>query len=346
MSGAMEWIGSIEFASAWALWLLALVPVAAWLMVWRGWRAPVAYSDGSRIGGVGATWRVRLRHVPVVLRTLGLILLVLAAARPREGVGEVRTITRGVAIMACVDRSWSMTAEMGFGDERLQRFDVVKRVLREFVEGNGEELQGRQGDAVGIVKFARYADTACPPVRTRSTLLDILDDLRLAPYTQLEAGTSIGDATALAAARLERLEASLSRGQGDPDFVLTGKVIIMLTDGDEKTGTTRALEAAELAAEWGIRIHAIGVGSPGGRYGFDEATLRGMAERTGGIYRRATDAGSLREVYAEIDALEQTEVTEVSTTNWEEWFWPFLAAGLGCFALGVLLQETVFGRAG
>lgn len=355
----VEFVGvlpRVEFGAAWALWLLALVPVVWWCVVWRSGRAPVGYSSAVLARAAGGTWRVRLRRLPLVLTCLGLVLLVVAGARPREGIGETRTITRGVAIMACVDRSWSMTDTMRFGDESMSRFEVVKRVFREFVEGNGEGLPGRAGDLIGIVKFARLADTACPPVQTHSTLVRILEDMELAPHNQVEAGTSIGDATALAVARLETVAAYLTAdgdvGIGgvepgetaDPDFVLTGKVIILLTDGDEKTGRTRALEAAALAAEWGIRIHAIGIGSPGGRFGFDEATLRAMAGETGGIYRRATSADTLRAVYEEINSLEKTEVQTLNSTSYEEWFGVPLGGGIVSMVGSLLLGQLVFRR--
>jgi len=368
--GVVDW-GAVGFGSPWALVLLCLVPLVAWSRAFWGGRAPVAFGSASRARAGGGSVRSRLRWLPGALMTLGLAMLVVSAARPREGIGETRTITRGVAIMACVDRSFSMTDTMSFGDGVLSRFEVVKRVLGEFVEGNGEDLPGRRGDLIGLVKFARLADTACPPVQTHSTLLRILGDMELAPYNVVEAGTSIGDATALAAARLVTIERYLSGGSvvpgvgggagvgaraggsggagagdggGDPDFVLTGKAIILLTDGDEKTGRTRAVEAAELAAEWGIRVHAIGIGSPGGRFGFDEATLRRMAGVSGGIYRRATSADGLRAVYREIDALEKTEVETLSSTSFEELFALPLGGGLGSMVLSIVLGQLVFRR--
>ena len=363
--GVVDW-GAVGFGAPWVLVLLCVVPVVIWSRAFWGGRAPVVFGSASRARAGGGSVRSRLRWLPGALMALGVGMLVVSAARPREGIGETRTITRGVAIMACVDRSFSMTDTMSFGDGVLSRFEVVKRVLGEFVEGNGDDLPGRRGDLIGLVKFARLADTACPPVQTHSTLLRILGDMELAPYNVVEAGTSIGDATALAAARLVTIERYLSgdsvvpgvgggaagdvggggvgSGRGDPDFVLTGKAIILLTDGDEKTGRTRAVEAAELAAEWGIRVHAIGIGSPGGRFGFDEATLRRMADVSGGIYRRATSADGLRAVYREIDALEKTEVETLSSTSFEELFAVPLVVGLGSMVLSVLLGQLVFRR--
>jgi Ca-activated chloride channel family protein len=287
------------------------------------------------------------------------VLLVLAASRPREGQDRTRTVTNGVAIMAVIDRSLSMTDGMEYRGQTLTRFGVVKRVLRSFIVGDGEDLPGRAGDLVGIVQFARLADTQAPPTPSHDTLLRILDSLELAPRTSLEAGTSIGEALALAAARLERLGDQLATAEqqaamddgfaddepiGDPDFVINSKAIILLTDGDEKTGDITALEAAALCAEWDITVYTIGIGGAGGRYGFDESTLRSIAEQTGGLYRRATDGDSLRSVYAEIDSLETTEVRSLSYTTYREWYAVPLALGLGLLVLEVLLGSLVLRR--
>src|SRR5690606_32147165 len=102
-------------------------------------------------------------------------------ARPQAGVGKTSVVTEGVAIMMVVDRSGSMGEEMAFGGRVMSRLDVVKRVFREFVLGTkaieqeagegaaptlgGETLAGRPNDLVGIVSFARYAETVCPLVR-------------------------------------------------------------------------------------------------------------------------------------------------------------------------------------
>jgi Ca-activated chloride channel family protein len=354
--------GSLFFETPGVLLLLAVPPVCAFVWWVRSARSPFAYPADARAFAVPATWRVRLRWLTAALRLLALTLLIIAAARPREGVGNVRTVTNGVAIMAAIDRSYSMTDGMVLDGEQTTRFEAVKRVFREFVAGNGEDLPGREGDLIGIVQFARLADTQAPPIRTRETLLTILDNLELAPYTMLEAGTSIGDAIALAAARLESVETQLGAaetGPGDPDapvdlgpalatdpdFVINSKIIILLTDGDERSGRTRALEAAALCREWGIKVYCIGIGNPGTRFGFDEDIPKRIAEMTGGLYRRATDADSLRAVYAEIDALEKTEVQQLDYTTYREWFWlPAFAAAL-LLALELGFSTLVLRRA-
>lgn len=353
---------TLFFETPGVLMLIAVLPLLAFVAAIRAGRLPFAYPIGVRAAAVPATWRVRFRWLPLALRVAGLSLLIVAAARPREGVGNVRTVTNGVAIMAVIDRSWSMTDEMVYDGEPMNRFETVKRVFREFVAGNGADLPGRAGDLIGIVQFARLADTQAPPIRTRDTLLGILDDLELAPYSSLEAGTSIGDGLALAAARLESVEDQLGRveaaavergvpvdlGPGsptDPDFVINSKIVILLTDGDERSGRTRALEAAELCAQWGIKVYCIGIGSPGTRFGFDENVPKRIAEMTGGIYRRATDADSLRAVYAEIDRLEKTEVQELSFTTYREWFWLPLGMGLVLLGLEAVLVGLVVRRA-
>ncbi len=346
-----------------AFWLLGLVPVLVWFAFWRTMRSPLGFSSASRLASAPTTWRVKLRHVPLILRTAALVLLVVAVARPREGQDRTRTVTNGVAIMAVIDRSLSMTERLRYGDERPTRFGVVKRVLRDFIAGDGEELAGREGDLVGIVQFARLADTQAPPVQDHDTVLSILDSLELAPRTQLEAGTSIGEALALAAARLESLTDQLQTAEqrmaaddgfvdpeidekGDPDFVINSRVVILLTDGDEKTGDIPALEAAKLCAEWDITVYTIGIGNEFGRFGFDESTLRRIADMTGGLYRRATDGDSLRAVYQEIDSLEKTEVRSLSFTTYREWYHVPLALALALLAFEAAVSALVLRRTG
>ena len=98
----------------------------------------------------------------------------------------------------------SMQAEMDFGG-KLNRLEVVKKVLSDFIEGDGKTLTGRSSDLVGLITFARYADTVCPLVLSHNVLLEFLKKTELVQI-QSEDGTAIGDAIALAAARLKKAE--------------------------------------------------------------------------------------------------------------------------------------------
>lgn len=265
-------------------------------------------------------------------------------------------MAEGVALMMVVDRSASMGLTMNFQGVRQKRIDVVKGVFTEFVAGNNREFKGRPQDLIGLVTFARYPDTICPLVGIHDTLIKLVDMIELA-QERWEGGTAIGDGLALGAARLKKAEDELAvrnKGQIDPDFTLKSKAIILLTDGDENFGETRADAAAQLCKEWGIKVYAIGIGDDRGGVvdtaagpvriprggGFDESTMRRIAEITGGRYWRATDGESLRGVYAAIDLLEKTEIRSIEYTSYNERFMPWALAGGSALAAGLLLGFT------
>jgi Ca-activated chloride channel family protein len=246
-----------------------------------------------------------------------------------------------------------MGQPMRFGNQEMTRLDVVKRVFQEFVEGDGRSLEGRTNDLIGMIAFARYAETVCPLTLSHDALTGFLDSVHLV-RTREEDGTAVGDAIALAAARLETVDERLEEpGPAGRDYAIKSKVMILLTDGQNNAGERTPMQAAELAREWGVRIYAVGVGggSPqrsmfpfGGRGDVDRATLRRISEATGGFYRDASDAESLRAVYHEIDRMEQSAFEAPRYVDYRELFWPFAACALGCAALEAALANTVFRR--
>ena len=110
-----------------------------------------------------------------------------------------------------IDRSASMTAPMMYEGNRLTRFEVVKRVFTQFINGDGASLKGRKGDMIGLIVFAGFADTVCPLVRSYRVLSDLALNTQPAPPSMPEGGTAIGDALALAAARLQTAEEQIQR---------------------------------------------------------------------------------------------------------------------------------------
>jgi Ca-activated chloride channel family protein len=256
-----------------------------------------------------------------------------------------------------IDRSSSMSAEMEFAGERTTRLDAVKAVFAAFLLGDGEALSGRPNDLVGMTAFARHAETVCPLTLDHAALEKFLGSIHIVTR-RADDGTAIGDAVALAAARLRQAEETLRRQTGGTgsDYTIKSKVLILLTDGQNNAGKRSPEEAAALAAEWGIKIYAIGVGAgassatvrtPLGRYRvpmgspMDEATLEGMAEATGGLYLRADDAEGLRKVYETIDRLERTEIESLRHLDYRERFVPLALAALAMLALELLLRTTL-----
>ena len=343
------------------LLLLAVPALIAAGRFFKG-KAGITFSSANKIKGLERSVKQRFALLPDILRLLALILLIVAIARPQMGREYIRDISKGVAIELVVDRSGSMAAEMQFSSKRFDRLEVVKRVIDEFVHGNGGELEGRPNDLIGMVSFARYADTVCPLTLSHGALSGILDNIDIVARKE-EDGTSIGDALALAAARLRTAEEALvEQKQGARDetsYEIKSKIIILLTDGQNNFGKRSPGQAAKLAAEWGIKIYSIGIGGddaystlkttfgdykiPVGQ-AVDERTLVMVAEETGGFYRRAGDADSLRSVYSEIDDMEKSEIESIRYLDYKELFMPFALAALLLIALELFLRNTLFRR--
>ena len=348
----------MHFDSPWAFLLLAILPLLRWRQHRRKAPSTIRFSSTQQAAGVGRTLRQRLMWLPSALRGLALILLVVAIARPQQGLEGTREIAEGIAIEMVVDRSSSMSAEMQHRGRNLSRLEVVKDVFGNFVLGNRADLEGRPTDLIGMIAFARFADTIAPLSLAHDALPRFLDTIKLVQRRE-EDGTAIGDAIALAAARLKSAEKDLA---GSPsgksnDYEINSKIIILLTDGENNAGKRDPLQAAKLAKEWGIKIYTIGVGGgesvtsiqtlfgtykvPTGR-GFDEGLLKQIAEETGGIYQRADSAEALAAVYAEIDRLERTEIEAIRYREYRELFPGFAIFGLFLIVSESALRGTVF----
>ena len=203
-------------------------------------------------------------------------------------------------------------------------------------------MSGREDDNIGIVIFAGESLTGVPMTVDRSQLLGYINSINM---NMLEDGTAIGDGIATSLNRLKEGKAK-------------SKSIILLTDGSNNTGVVTPLDATRVAQELGVKIYTIGIGTNGeapspmlnefGRMVFapqkvviDEATLRTVAESTGGKYFRATGNKVLQQVFDEIDALEKTQmdVRHFSHTEDNYMLWAWLAFAF--VALELLLRYTV-----
>jgi len=348
----------LRFESPWMLMLLVLVVLALFLGCRRRSRASLRFSSTALIREAGVSLRQRLMGLPVVLRVVAMLLLALALARPQMGTEKVRDFSRGIAIEMVVDRSSSMSAELRYRGRQQTHLDIAKQIFEEFVKGDGSNLSGRPADLIGMITFARYADTICPLTLAHGALSAFLPTVKLVDQ-ESEDGTAIGDAVALAAARLQTAQETLARQVGaQHDYEIKSKIIILLTDGENNAGERTVQEAADVAAEWGIKIYAIGVGSSGTRTvrtplgnwsvpfrrGVDQEALKTLAETTGGLYRVADDAETLRAVYEEIDELEKSEIESTRFVDYREFFPPFLLAGLGLLVLEIVVSGTAFRR--
>jgi Ca-activated chloride channel family protein len=177
--------------------------------------------------------------------------------------------------------------------------------------------------------------------------------------TRSEDGTAIGDALALAAARLKTIEETLAQhkeGQ-EGSYKIKSKIIILLSDGENNSGKRDPIQAAELAEKWKIKVYTIAMGSGDAvttirtafgvykvpmRQPVDTATLKAVAEKTGGLFREADNAEALRTIYQEIDKLEKSEIQSVRFIDYKESFLFFALAGLILMGCEIILNLTLF----
>ena len=222
---------------------------------------------------------------------------------------------------------------------------MVKDVFQEFVLG-GDAGRGRPDDVIGLVAFAGYADSLCPLTLDHGNLVTMVQDLEIVNRRN-EDGTALGDGLALAIERLRRSKAK-------------SKIAILLTDGVNNTGAIAPDQAAELAVSQGIKVYCIGAGTQGlapfpaidpftGRQvlrrtyvEIDERMLEEIAHLTGGRYFRATDRDSLTEIYAEIDRLERTKVTETRYLQYTEHYISFVISALALISIATFTNATIF----
>lgn len=349
----------MRFAFPWAFLALFFIIPYVYIQIKGSRSSTLTYSSIAIFSPDDRSWRQKLLHFPVFLRTLVLILLITGLARPQQGLEKIHDVSHGIAIEVVIDRSSSMGESMDFDGTEISRLEAVKKILSEFIAGNNDDLKGRPHDLIGMVSFARFPETSCPLTLAHDAVDELAKDIQLVNRRD-EDGTSIGDGLGLAVARLQKAEETLARMQqknpADNLYQIKSKIIILLTDGVNNRGKLTPPKAAELAEKWGIKIYTIGIGSradTGGVGGFfsriqrlgrgvDQKTLAMLAEKTGGIFRMASDADSLREIYREIDQLEKSEIESIRFIDYREFFLPFVQAALALLLLEYVLRSTFF----
>ena len=330
----MELFG-YDFQYPWALLLLALVPVYAWLRGRVGRAAAVLYPDTSLLSAAGRPVRERAGRLRVFLRLLTTVVLVVAIAGPRTANKEVERETEGVDIMLVVDLSWSMMAlDMSTSRAEVTRWQASQSVIYDF-------LAKRPDDRIGAVVFSGKPYLLSPLTINKIWVEKGIDRMHIGSIQ--ETGTAIGEGLAMAVDRMKNIKGRRS------------KVIILLTDGDDNMSKAiLPVPAAELAAALGIRLYCIGLGKdePTVLPRFDTRTgqlyrdalgrtipmqtinpanyvmLEKMAKIADGRFYRALDQAQLGRVYEEIDRLERTEVRlrESVVYDSHRLFWIGLAA--------------------
>ena len=327
-----------------ALLLLLLIPVLMVVLRRRAVPRALGFPTSGELAGLRPSFAARLHAALPWLRALVLGLAVLALAGLQWGVETTRILREGIAIAMVIDTSSSMSAiDLRLDDRPSDRLKVVKATFREFVTGGEAGVDGRSSDAIGMVTFARYADSISPPTLDHEALLGLLDQVGIVELPP-EDGTAIGDAIVRAIDMLEQADGA-------------SKVMILLTDGSYNAGEVEPLVAAQVAGAYGIKIYTIGAGTqgtalmpvaaPGGgteyvpsEVSIDEATLTQIAQLTEGKYFRATDAEALRSIYAEIDRLEKVQNVAEHHQRYVDIYPLVIAVGLALLLLESALVTT------
>ena len=323
----------ITLARPWFLLLLAIIPVLiVWYVLRRNTTSPsIGYSDISGMEKVRPTLRQRLMHLPFIVRVLIAGLLIFILAQPQKSFDKSDITVEGIDILMALDISGSMLAE----DFNPNRLEASKEVAMQFIDG-------RPNDRIGLVIFSAEAFMQCPLTIDHKVLKTFFAEVKSGMITD---GTAIGDGLGLSVAHIKKSKA-------------ISKVVILLTDGINNTGSLDPLTAAEIAKKFGIRVYTIGVGTMGkAPYPFqtafgiqyqnvdvqiDENLLKQVAEATGGKYFRATNKQKLEEIYQQIDKLEKSKIDVTKYNNRHDEYFIFVLIAAGLLLLEILLRYTVF----
>jgi Ca-activated chloride channel family protein len=297
-----------RFANPHILYLLLIVPVAVALFIFaqvRRRRRLERFASSSLLAQLTPSASPARVRTKFILYTLAVVFLVLAAARPQVGSKLREEHQKGIEMMLVVDVSNSMLAE----DFEPNRLDRTKFAIDRVVESMKQ-------DRIGVVAFAGEAQVQLPI--TSDYRMARAFARKLSPAMVRTQGTDLGAAIKLASMSFS------SQSEGS-------RVMILITDGENHESD--ALEAAQAAAEKGIAIYTIGIGTPegapimiGGDYltdengdmvvsKLDEKMLQEIASATGGAYVRATKQSiGLKEI---VDRLKELDESDLATTRFE-----------------------------
>tara|TARA_Y100001970_G_scaffold26648_1_gene32180 strand:+ start:948 stop:1943 length:996 start_codon:yes stop_codon:yes gene_type:complete len=327
-------VGNIEFYSPEFLWLLILIPIIA-VYYFKSKNSRASSFKISSTSDFNIGLKSKIYPILDMLKLLTISLVIVALARPQEISNSVRTkSTSGIDIVIAVDISSSMLAQ----DLKPNRLEALKSVAAEFIND-------RKNDRIGLVIYAGESYTKTPVTSDKSIIIKSLNDIVFDGIIQ--DGTAIGMGLATSVNRLKESSAK-------------SKVIILLTDGVNNSGFIDPSTAADLASSYGIKTYTIGLGSNGNalapvalnpdgsfRFGMtkveiDEELLSSIANKTGGLYFRATTNKSLQEIYDEINKLEKTEVEEIRFSDAEEKYRLLIIIALGLIFVEFIFRKIIF----
>ncbi|MGP1479393.1 MAG: vWA domain-containing protein [Capnocytophaga sp.] len=326
---------NITFAHPQFFWLLLIIPLMiAWYWFSNKKSLPNLTLSSTIAFRRVNSWADYLYHSLFSLRIIAVALLIIALARPQTHSENAQTkITEGIDIVMAIDVSASMLSQ----DLKPNRFEALKKVASQFVKD-------RPNDRIGLVIYAGESYTKTPVTTDKGIILNALSELT---YGQIEDGTAIGMGLATAVNRLKESKAK-------------SRVIILMTDGVNNTGFIDPQTAAELAAEYGIKVYTVGIGTngmalspyalnPDGSIMYrmlqveiDEPLMKKIAQVTNGRYFRATNNQKLQQIYDEINQLETTKIEEFKYTEVDEKFRILAFGAIVLLLLEFTLKYTVF----
>lgn len=331
MKIAMNSFFHIQFAYPKLLFLLIiLVPFIVWyILKQKKLNTTIQVSSIKGFENTPASFKIYFRHILFLLRLISISFLIIAIARPQSSNQWQDITTEGIDIIMAVDISSSMLAL----DFKPNRLEAAKDVAAEFINN-------RKYDRIGLVVFSGESFTQCPLTTDHTVLINLFKDIKSG---MIEDGTAIGMGLANAVNRLK-------------DSKAKSKVVILLTDGVNNTGSVAPITAAEIASTFGIRVYTIGVGTQGTAqypvqtpFGtqyqnipveIDEAILSQIAQMTDGLYFRATNNNKLKEIYNEIDKLEKEKINVKEFSKRKEEFLIFAIIALIALFFEILLKNT------
>ena len=327
---------NVTFLNPGFFWLFLLIPIAIAWYIWTK-NSHSATLKMSSLQGFKQSKSLLTKFKPALfaIRILALSALIIALARPRTvDISSQTKTTKGIDIVLAIDVSSSMLAK----DLKPNRMEALKEVASQFIES-------RPNDRIGLVLYAGESYTKVPVTSDKAVVVDGLKGIKF--DNVLQDGTAIGTGLATAINRLK-------------DSKAKSKVIILLTDGVNNSGTIEPETASDIAKEYGIKVYTIGLGSngmamypysiaPNGDFIFrmmkveiDEQLMKNIAKNTGGKYFRANSNAKLQTIYDEINKLETTEIEELKFYDYDEKYRPFLIFAGILLLLEVGLRNTVY----
>ena len=322
------------FANPYAFILLAvLIPYIVWYVLRHKKNRPtLRMPEASKYKALPRSFRQYLVHVPFLLRTVLIAIVVCILARPQSRHSWSDTDVEGIDIMLAVDVSTSMLAQ----DFRPNRVEALRQIAEHFIDK-------RMNDNIGLTFFAGEAYTQCPLTTDHVALMNLYNsaDTRMAANGTIDDGTAIGDGIMNALLRLRESKAK-------------SKVIILLTDGVNNSGNISPLTAAEIAKKQKVRIYTIGIGTTGMApyplptggtiqlpVEIDEPTMTKISKETGGQYFRAQKNAELDAIYSDIDQMERTKFNVRQYSKRTDLFEPFALAAFITLLLELIMRMLV-----